>query len=417
MNFIKEWFYKKACSIAFGRESPFDPQEYMQSITAQPAFMLPMQKKIKAAQNVKFGVVKKEKAGKKDLPEHTLAPLFEMVNPTTSFNHFLDYLMIWLEGEDNGVLIEVVEGLKGMAPDLNLYNPRNFTIYFEGNSISKIEIHNPARTITGENEIKKFAWIRNPNYDNVMAGRSGTTYATGYSKHNAFAILGAYSKKAWEWNWSLAKHLGKIGGILSTERALTKDDRKELREKFTADNGGANNVGQPLVVGSGLKYQDTSKAPIDSDWNLGEQKSWERAAIACDVPAELVGGGDSTYQNRKHAKKELYQEGVIPFLNNLCSYLNYLLKPFLSKGEYIDYSLVGIDALKDDIGEIIKNLAPIKDRVTVNEYRDILNKFTDLNLENLGEKGNVIILDAGIMTLDELLEVDKREDEKEEDLE
>ena len=38
MNFIREWFYKKACSIAFGRESPFDPQEYMQSITAQPAF-------------------------------------------------------------------------------------------------------------------------------------------------------------------------------------------------------------------------------------------------------------------------------------------------------------------------------------------------------------------------------------------
>lgn len=416
MNFIREWFYKKACSIAFGRESPFDPQEYMQSITEQPAFMLPMQKKIKATQNVKFGVVKKEKEGKEELSGHVLAPLFEMINPNTSFNHFLDYLMIWLEGADNGVLIEVIEGLKGMCPDLNLYNPSNFTVYFEGNQINKIEIHNPAKTISGD-DLKKFIWIRNPDYNNVLAGISGTTFGTGYSKHNAFAILGAYCKKAWEWNWSLAKHLGKIGGILSTERALTKDDRKELRDKFTADNGGANNVGKPLVVGSGLKYQDTSKAPIDSDWNLGEQKSWERAAIACDVPAELVGGGDSTYQNRKHAKKELYQEGVIPFLNNLCSYLNYLLKPWLAKGEYIDYSLAGIDGLKDDIGEIIKSLEPIKDRTTINEFRDILNKLTDLNLENLGKKGDVVILNNGIMTLDELLEEDKREDEKEDDLE
>ena len=73
--------------------------------------------------------MKKEKEGKTDLSNHVLAQLFEMINPTTSFNHFLDYLMIWLEGEDNGVLIEVVEGLKGMTPDLNLYNPRNFTIF------------------------------------------------------------------------------------------------------------------------------------------------------------------------------------------------------------------------------------------------------------------------------------------------
>ena len=203
---------------------------------------------------------------------------------------------------NNGVLLELIKGLPSFAPDLYIHSPSNFTVYFEGRRIREIRIHNPAKTITGD-ELKNYMWLSSPNYDNIIDGVSGNGIGQGRSKQNALAIFGAYLFKAWKWNWSLANNLGKPGGILQTEGAVDKEDREEIRSKYSAHYAGAENAGSPLVLGSGLKYQDTSKAPIDADWSTAEQKAHERAAIATDVPIELVGGGDSTYQNRKQAKK------------------------------------------------------------------------------------------------------------------
>ena len=415
MNFFKQWLFKKMCSVMYGGESSFDSSEYMATISQQGAFMIAMKKKIKACQNIEFSVYKQSNEGKEKLTKHTLVNLFKMINKNTSFNDFIDYFLVWYEGYDNGVLLEVVKGLSNFCPDLYIHNPNNFTVHYEGNNISRIEIMNPHRNISGE-ELENFMWIRSPNYSNVKDGVSGQGTTLGYSKHNAFAIWGAYVKKAWEWNWSLAKNLGKPGGILSTEGYVDKEDRKEISDKYTASNGGSNHAGKPLVLGSGLKYQDTSRAPIDTDWNAGEQKAYERTAISTGVPAELVGGGESTYQNRRHAKKELYKDEIIPFFNNLKGWLNYLLRDYLKEGEFIDYDLTGIDELKEDISEVIKNLELIKNRVTINEYRKFLSKMTDIELEDLGKKGDVILVSAGDVTLDETLEVIDTEMEKEDDI-
>lgn len=415
MNFIRQWLLKKMCSVVYDGESPFERDEYMATISQQEAFMIAMKKKIKACQNIEFSVYKKTADGKEQLSKHTLSNLFKMINQNTSFNDFIDYFLVWYEGYDNGVLLEVVKGLSNFCPDLYIHSPKNFTVHYEGSKISRIELMNPHKNITGE-ELDNFLWIRSPNYENIKDGISGLGITTGYSKHNAFAIWGAYVKKAWEWNWSLAKNLGKPGGILSTEGFVDKEDRKEISDKYTASNGGANHAGKPLVLGSGLKYQDTSRAPIDTDWCIGEQKAYERTAIATGVPAELVGGGESTYQNRKHAKKELYKDEIIPFFNNLKKWLNYLLRDYLKEGEFIDYDLTGIDELKEDISEVIRNLEPIKNRVTINEYRKFLSKMTDIELEDLGKKGDVILVSAGDVTLDEVLESPNVSEEKEDDI-
>lgn len=415
MNFIKTWLMKKMCSIVYGGESPFSNDEYMATITSQEAFMLAMKKKIKACQNIELAVYKKTKEGKEKIDNHVLSSIFSMINKNTSFNDFIDYFLVWYEGFDNGVLLEVVPGLKGYTPDLYIHNPQNFSIFYNGTEIEKIEILNPARSIV-EDELNNFMWIRSPNYNNVKDGLSGMSITTGYSKHNAFAIWGAYVNKAWEWNWSLAKNLGKPGGILSTEGYVDGEDRKEIRDKYTVSNGGANQAGKPLVLGSGLKYQDTSRAPIDTDWSTGEQKAYERTAIATGVPAELVGGGESTYQNRKHAKKELYQDEIIPFFNNLVSWLEYLFKDYLKENEFLDYDLSNIVELKTDITEVISNLDSIKNRITVNEYRRFLSKLTDIELEDLGEKGDVVLVSAGDVTLDEVLEITDIDSEREDDI-
>ncbi len=415
MNFLMSWLRKKMCSFIAGGDENFNRDEYMNNIYYQEAYMLAMSKKIKACQNVQFGVYKKTKDGKEKLTAHTLSRLFSAINPNTSFNDFLDYFLMWYESSDNGVLVEVIRGLKSFCPDIYLHNPSNFSVYFNGVNIERIEILNPSRTITGE-ELKNFIWIKNPNYFNIKDSIPFSNTGTGYSKQNAFALWGAYVKKAWIWNWNLANNLGRPGGIFTAEGFLEKEDKEEIRDKYTASFGGARNAGQPMVLGSGMKYQDISKNPIDSDWNIGEQKAFERTAIATGVPAELVGGGESTYQNRKHAKKELYKDEIIPFLNKLTQWLNYLLKDYLKTEEEIDYDLAGIDELKEDIGEVIKSLESLKDRVTINEYRKFLSKLTDIELKDLGKAGDVILVSAGNVTLDEVLEVDNTVNEKEDEI-
>ncbi|WP_308008886.1 phage portal protein [uncultured Fusobacterium sp.] len=412
MNILKRWLLQKICSFAVGTESPFNPEEYMATIAGQQSFMLPMQKKINACQNIELAVFKDTKEGKEEIKNHMLNPMFNMINPNTSFNEFLDYFLVWYEGYSNGVLLEIVRGMPTRAPDMYIYNPQNFSVQFEGRTISKIEIFNPHRIITGD-ALKDYMWIRSPNYRNIIDGVTSGNVGQGYSKHWAFAIWGAYSRKAWEWNWSLAKNLGKPGGILTADDYVDPDDRAEIQTKMEASNGGADNAGKYLVLGSGLKYQDASKNPIDSDWSTGEQRAHERAAIACNVPAELVGGGESTYQNRKHAKKELYREGVIPFFNNLCKWLNYLLRDYLKNGEKIDYKLSGADELKEDIGEVIERLDKVKDRLTINEYRRLLNELADFKLPDI-DGGDVMLI--GNMTLDELTEPTDPAKEKEEDI-
>ena len=106
------------------------------------------------------------------------------------------------------------------------------------------------------------------------------------------------------------------------------------------------------------------------------------------------------YQNRRHAKKELYKYEIIPFFINSKGWLNYLLRDYLKEGEFIDYDLTGIDELKEDISEVIKNLEPIKNRVTINEYRKFLSKMTDIELEDLGKKGDVywLVLEMLLLT-------------------
>ena len=415
MNFLTNWLRRKMCSFMFEEDESFNREEYMNNIYLQGAYMLAMSKKIKACQNVQFGVYKKTKDGKEKIENHTLNRLFSVINPNTSFNDFLDYFLIWYESSNNGVLIEVIKGLKKFCPDLYLHNPSNFTIYFKGSALERIEILNPARSISGE-DLKNFIWIRNPNYFNIKDSIPFSNTGTGYSKQNAFALWGAYVKKAWIWNWNLAKNLGRPGGIFTAEGFLEKEDKEEIRSKYTASFGGAKNAGQPLVIGSGMKYQDITKSPLDADWNLGEQKAFERTAVAAGVPMELVGRGESTYQNRKHAKKELYKDEIIPFLNKLVQWLNYLLKEYLQNGEEIDYDLTGIDELKEDISEVIKNLEALKNRVTINEYRKFLSKMTDIELEDLGEKGDVILVSAGDVTLAEVLESPDVSEEKEDDI-
>lgn len=387
--------------------------DYINDPFSNPSFCLAMQKRTEATKTIEVGIFKGYDKQKKELENHVLEQLLYRVNANLSWGDFIDYVLNWSIGKNNGVLIEKVVGIPSMAPDLMVYNPDNFQITFDTSGISKIEILNPRRIITGS-ALKNFKWIKSCNYYQELAGISPGDVGTGLSNQNALGVIGSYIKKVWKWNWSLAKNTGRVNGIISSKDGynLKKEDREEIRDTYASMASGWNN-GKPIVLGGNATYQDTSKSPTDVDWENGEITAHKKICLSVGVPPELVGEGDSTYNNRLESKKELYTDTIIPWYNDFMRQLNDLLKPEL-KDAYFAIKIGSIEALKENKADELHALETAKDRLTINEYRKEYARITGIELEDV-ENGDVIIV--GSETLNNIV-TDIRGDgsEKEDDI-
>lgn len=372
--------------------------DYIADPFSNPSFCLAMQKRTEATKIVEVGIFKGYDKQKKELENHPLGVLLDRVNINLSWGDFIDYVLNWSIGKNNGVLIEKVVGIPSMAPDLVVYNPDNFQVSFDTNGVVKIEIMNPHRVITGS-ELKNFKWIKSCNYYQELAGVNPQSVGTGLSNQNALGVIGSYVKKVWKWNWSLAKNTGRINGIISSKDGynLKQEDREEIRDAYAAMSTSWNN-GKPLVLGGNATYQDTSKSPTDIDWENGEIMAHKKICLSVGVPPELVGEGESTYNNRLESKKELYTDTIIPWYNDFMRQLNDLLRPEL-KGAYFAIKIGSIEALKENKAEELQALETAKDRLTVNEYRKEYARIMGIELAEV-PNGNVIII--GSDTLDNI---------------
>lgn len=372
--------------------------DYINDPFSNPSFCLAMQKRTEATKIVEVGIFKGYDKQKKELENHPLAVLLDKVNINLSWGDFIDYVLNWSIGKNNGVLIEKVVGIPSMAPDLIVYNPDNFQVSFDTTGVIKIEIMNPHRVIV-DNELKNFKWIKSCNYYQELAGVNPQSVGTGLSNQNALGVIGSYIKKVWKWNWSLAKNTGRINGIISSKDGynLKQEDREEIRDAYAAMSTSWNN-GKPLVLGGNATYQDTSKSPTDIDWENGEIMAHKKICLSVGVPPELVGEGESTYNNRLESKKELYTDTIIPWYNDFMRQLNDLLRPEL-KGAYFAIKIGSIEALKENKAEELQALETAKDRLTVNEYRKEYARIMGIELAEV-PNGNVIII--GSDTLDNI---------------
>lgn len=395
---IKSYFHKMTGVTVIWNCDESSPEDYIQDPFSNPSFMLAMQKRTEATKMIKLGIYTGEGDKKVEQKKHKLVSLLEKVNPNLSYGDFIDYVLNWSIGRNNGCLLEKRTGLSSYAPDIILYNPDNFTVSYDSYGISKIEINTPHQIITGE-ELKNFIWLKSANYYQEVAGYSPNKTAVGLTNQNAMSVVGSYIKKVWLWNLALAKNNGRPGGIISSKDGynLSKEDREEIRDEYTAMMSGGNN-GKPIVLGGNATYLDTSKTPIDVDWSNGELTSHKRICLSVGVPPELVGSGESTYNNRKEAKKELYTDTIIPWYEDFIRQLNHFLEKELN-GAYFDLKVGEIEALKEDKGEELKALETAKDRLTVNEYRKEYARITGIDLKDIPNGDQIII---GVDTLENI---------------
>ncbi len=129
------------------------------------------------------------------------------------------------------------------------------------------------------------------------------------------------------WNASLLQNSAVPSGALVSRQRLSDEQFQRLRDEMRSQLQGVSHAREPLLLEQDLEWKELSLSPKDMDWIEGLKLSAAQIAQVFNVPPELVGLQNATYQNRKEARKALYTEVVCPVLNRLRDALNQWLTP------------------------------------------------------------------------------------------
>jgi HK97 family phage portal protein len=166
--------------------------------------------------------------------------------------------------------------------------------------------------------------------------------------------------RAAKWNKSLLDNAARPSGALSYEPAdgsvLSAEQFKRLKEELAAEFSGEANVGRPMLLEGGLKWQALSLTPADMDFVALKEGAARDIALAFGVPPVLVGlPGDATYANAREAGRALYRQTVLPMAGQILDALAAML------GDWLGEVKLAVDT--DQISELADDRAQLWQQV------------------------------------------------------
>lgn len=230
---------------------------------------------------------------------------------------------------------------------------------------------------------------------NILQLRNFNPIDDWYGLSNVEA--GAYAidqhNSASSWNQALLQNSARpdgalvIKGVKDQPANLSDEQYNRLKEEITDKYTGTRNAGKPLLLEGGLEWQEMSLNPKDMDWLKGKDSVARDVAMAFGVPSQLLGiPGDSTFNNMAEARLSLWEQTIIPELDELTAHLNNWLVPRYGQGLTLKYDKEGIDALRVK-REMQRVSLEAVSFMTINEKRDAIG------LEPL-DGGDELLVDA-----------------------
>ena len=201
-----------------------------------------------------------------------------------------------------------------------------------------------------------------------------------------------------EWMFQLLKNGAMPAMSVFTEKPLTEEQRKFLREQISGEHLGPERVMKPLILEGGLRPFKVGFSPNDINFQPLQVGILRRVANVYHVPSELLGDVEyKTYSNAKEAVKALYYWAVLPHLQKLKEELNYRIVRQFGEDLFIDYDVSGIEALSADLAELWERVGKAKDRgiINTNEAREEIGwgRTDEPGADKLLIGGNVIPLE------------------------
>ena len=182
--------------------------------------------------------------------------------------------------------------------------------------------------------------------------------------------------QAVSWNQALLQNGARPSGALivkpNTDGSggnLSEEQYQRIRNQLDDLYSGAKNSGKPLLLEGGLEWKEMSISPKDMDFINMKDSAARDIALAFGVPPQLLGiPGDSTYNNLAESRLALWEQTIIPMLDDLLCYISSWLNQVFNSNVLLGYEQDSISPLSPRREKIWKFIEDA-DYMTINEKR------------------------------------------------
>ena len=316
----------------------------------------------KAAAGIPWILFEKSKGGKDEkIADHALLDLIKRPNPLQGQAEFIEGVVGFYYCAGNSYALAVGPDSGKNPQELYWLYPQYVHI-IKGDTINPIAKygHNIDQSKPIEYTPEEVLHLKTFHPLDQWYGLSPLSVAArGIDIHN----LSLFS------NMKLLQNDMRPAGAVKVDGTLTPDKKKMLKADFDEYYIGAENTGRPLVLEGGQEWIPFAISPRDAEWLEGIKQIVRFLCITLGVPPELMGDAENkTYSNQKEARKGLYEETILPFMDYLRDELNNWLTPKFGDRLYLEYDRDSILALKEDRSAIFER-AQQSTFLTINEKR------------------------------------------------
>ena len=275
---------------------------------------------------------KKGRGARRVIEQHALLGLLDRPNPLQGSTELCELLFTHRLIAGNAFLHAV--GPRGEAPlELHVLRPDRMAIIPGVGGVPKAyrysidgrSVDIAVDVITGQSRVLH---LKNVHPLDDWYGLSPME-AAAYSidQHNQCAA----------WNQSLLQNGARPTGALMVKAGegqpgfLNEAQFSRLKQQLDDQFAGAANAGRPLLLEGGLEWKEMSLSPRDMDFVQIKHSSARDVALAFGVPPQLLGiPGDNTYANLQEARLALWEQSILPLLENVTDALNNWLVPMFA---------------------------------------------------------------------------------------
>ena len=149
-------------------------------------------------------------------------------------------------------------------------------------------------------------------------------------------------------------------GVFEHEAELTQEQFEEQNRRVQEVFLQKTKRRAPWVLGAGAKWQAMSLTPVEMDYIASRLQNKRDVAAAFGISPIFLGDLEqSSYNNMVEARKALYQDCVIPLLDDIKSTLNLKVAPYYGMDIHIAYDLANVAALREDYGKKVEQASSL----------------------------------------------------------
>lgn len=132
---------------------------------------------------------------------------------------------------------------------------------------------------------------------------------------------------------------------------LTDEQFEKLKSQLFSAHTGSQNNGKPLILEGGLEWKEMSISPKDMDFIETKHSAAREIALAFGVPPQLIGiPGDNTYSNMAEARLALWEQTIIPLIQDVTKTLERGFRNFIQNND------IDVDFDRSQIAQVSKKI-------------------------------------------------------------